>query len=339
MSISSKIQDITNSRNRIRTKMIAANQATSTDKLSTLSTNLEIGTDTTDATATAADILAPKTAYAGGSKITGTMSIITSQEIDDIIDEIFTFRPKSFAEATDAEIAQYLTMHRNGDIDLTDYWSIGDTREVDISAMSAYEDLEDTHAAQTITLQIWHGPDIFDLSDGGKNVFVIGLAASLDDGKGVINNEATNAGGWKESERRPWCDEVFREALPESTKNLFKSFVYYGTSGGSSTQLDEMENYFTYPALTELISWEECEEDLPGYTANESNQFDYFAEDYENRCLKVGTTSTGANYLLRSPYLIGGTNFNFINNNGYIRSNTNAANANYPHDIVLFGCI
>lgn len=89
MSISSKIQDIINSRNAIRTKMVAANQATNTDKLSTLATNLEIGTDTDDATASASDILSPKTAYVRGGKVTGTMSIITSQEIDEIVAEIF----------------------------------------------------------------------------------------------------------------------------------------------------------------------------------------------------------------------------------------------------------
>ena len=42
MSIASEITRLTNARNTIRTKMVAAGQATSTDKLNTLATNLTI---------------------------------------------------------------------------------------------------------------------------------------------------------------------------------------------------------------------------------------------------------------------------------------------------------
>lgn len=90
MSIESRIEGITSARNTIRNKMRSAGQATTTDKLATLATNLSIGVDTSDATATASDIFSPKTAYVKGQKITGTRSLATSAEITQIINNIFS---------------------------------------------------------------------------------------------------------------------------------------------------------------------------------------------------------------------------------------------------------
>lgn len=89
MSVNSSIASLLNSRNTIRDKMVAAGQASSTDKLADLSDNLVIGTDTSDANATAGDIVSGKTAYINGVKVTGTMAMSNSEEIEEIVNDIF----------------------------------------------------------------------------------------------------------------------------------------------------------------------------------------------------------------------------------------------------------
>lgn len=161
---------------------------------------------------------------------------------------------KSFSAATDEEITAMLTAVRNETIthqNLVDAgWTVGSERSVQLSAMSA-TGVGESHSAQTATFVILHGKDFFDLSDGGKNLFVVGMKTVLNKG-GYINSSRTNVGGWGSSNRRTWCDNVFRNALPSEVKNWFKKFKYKSSNGNKSTAVSTLENYFTFASPGEL---------------------------------------------------------------------------------------
>lgn len=193
------------------------------------------------------------------------------------IDEIFgkkTVQILPFATATDAQITAMLEAVRNGDIDIEDLgWKVGDEHTVHISAMEA-TGVSESHVEQDATFVILHGKDMFDLVDGGKNLFVIGMEMYLMNGNqpetGYINPTNTNVGGWNESARYPWCDNVFKPALPTEVQKWFKEFYYKASAGKSSAKMTTSQGYFTLPAEVEVTGTTEA------VYSSEGSQFDYF---------------------------------------------------------------
>ena len=239
---------------------------------------------------------------------------------------------KSFAQATDEEITLMLGLHRSGIIDLSTVWAVGEERPVHLSAMEA-TGVGETHVEQDATLVILHGPDMFELSDGGKNAFVIGLKNMLaNNGSregGYINSSNTNVGGWNSSARRPWCDNVFMKALPAEVQGWFKKFKYKVSAGNNSTTIETLENYFTFPAEIEVFG-------TTTYSvAGEGSLMKYY-ETAANRKKYPGDSSTSASYWWeRSPRASYTTNFCIVDSNG----GASYTGAYSSRGLAPFGCV
>ena len=83
-------------------------------------------------------------------------------------------------------------------------------------------------------------------TSGGKNTpdFIVGLRNSLVE-TGYMNPTDTNEGGWAGCARRTWCNDVFRMAIPESIRGIFKQFKWKQRNGGkNSSGLVETIDYF-----------------------------------------------------------------------------------------------
>jgi len=154
----------------------------------------------------------------------------------------------SWEEGTDAQIAAMVAADRSGTINLQDYWSVGDTRSVSLSAMEA-TGVGETHAAQTVNLVLMdstcRGFTWTETPSSGVTVprFIVGMKDSLKE-NGYMNAEGTNAGGWRDCARRAWCNSIFYNALPTDLKPIFKYFSWSQGQGGTDTGVNTTSDIF-----------------------------------------------------------------------------------------------
>ena len=233
----------------------------------------------------------------------------------------------SWSSGSDADIIEALQMHYNGDIDLHDYWSVGDERTIHLSAMEA-TGVGEAHDAVDLTFVLMNAGGKT-LSDGTTEcAFVVGVKEALYPG-GYMNSTNTNSGGWNSCARRTWCNSVFYNAISSTIKSIFKQFKNKsGTGGGSSSGTSDTTDYFALPAEIEVFG------STTYSVAGEGSQFKYY-ETAANR-IKLRTDTQAAGYWWeRSP--ISG------NSNSFCRVITSGSayytNANTTHGLSPFGCI
>ena len=187
-------------------------------------------------TATVTVSVAETSNYLGGSA-TCTVELESALEI------------VSWASGTDEQIAAMVAAADAGQIDLSDYWSEGDTRTVRLSSMSA-TGVGESHAAQSVQF-VLSDPGHFTLASGKPCNFVVNMKDCLKE-TGYMNSSNTNSGGWNGCARRTWCNNVFRNAIPSGLRPAFKQFktkAATGTGTASTTSTD----WFALPSEMEVF--------------------------------------------------------------------------------------
>ena len=243
------------------------------------------------------------------------------------------FRIVTWAGGTDEEIVKMVEAADQGLINLSDYWAVGDTRTVQLSAMSA-TGVSESHSAQEVDLVLMHagGYDLNAAVASGRTKcsFVVGLKDSLAEA-GYMNSSTTNSGSWNGSARRTWCNNVFRNAIPSTLRAIFKQFKTVTAQTYNSSTNQTSVDYFALPAEREIF-------DARNYcNQTEYNalfQFDYY-KTASNRVKKLGKTGTASYWWERSPYYNDSVYFCRVYSNGSADSNV----ASYTYGLAPFGCI
>lgn len=219
----------------------------------------------------------------------------------------------TWADGTDAEIVAMVNAADNGEINLADFWSVGDERKVTLSAMTA-TGVGESHAEQTVTLVLMNagGKTLANATPSGRIEcsFIVGMKNGLANGTsveaGYINASDTTSGGWESCARRTWCNNVFRNAIPSALRDIFKQHFNI-TSGGSSDTITTSTDYFALPAEMEVFG----SVTIANPTV-ESNlaQFEYYKTS-ANRVKKRGDSGSANSWWERS--ILSGSSSHFCN--------------------------
>lgn len=231
----------------------------------------------------------------------------------------------SWADGTDEEIAAMVAAADAGQIDLSDYWSEGDTRTVSLSSMSA-TGVGESHAAQSVQF-VLSDPGHFTLASGKPCNFVVNMKDCLKE-TGYMNSSNTNSGGWNGCARRTWCNNVFRNAIPSGLRPAFKQFktkAATGTVTASTTSTD----WFALPSEMEVFG----RVTYANSSAESGNtQLNYYKTS-SNRVKKVNGRAVW--WWERSPYSNNSALFCMVSGAG----GANSGSASGGNGLSPFGCI
>lgn len=234
----------------------------------------------------------------------------------------------SWADGTDEQIVAMVNAANQGLINLADYWSVGDERQVTLSAMDA-TGVGESHAEQTVTMVLIH-QGLYELVDGGTCNFIVGQKNALAT-RGYMNSSDTNDGSWDSCARRTWCNSVYYNAIPETLRPIFKKFrtVTAETYNGSTNKTSE--DYFALAAEKEIFG---TRNNSNSTEASALTQFDYYKTE-ANRIKKQGDNGSNYSWWMRSPYVNASFDFCLV----YADGTVNTYGASHNRSIAPFGCI
>lgn len=246
----------------------------------------------------------------------------------------------SWAEGSNTDVAAMIDGARRGVINLHDYWTVGDERVVSLTTMPNTMTGE-AHVTQSVTLVLMDSSCMgftYNEADADGNTtpkFMVGIKGVLNNGttyeSGYINTSASNSGGWKDSLRRTWCNDMLFQALPIYIQTSFREFKWKTGKGDSNTAgLNETTDFIgLYPEKVIMGS------DVQFAQSDESalyNQWEYY-ENASNRIKYVGNSAAGY-WTASTP---SGTSGMWVYIGGTGVPRTIASNA--VAAITAFGCI
>lgn len=154
------------------------------------------------------------------------------------------FKIVSWADGTDEEIAAMLDAHYKNEINISDYWSVGDERVMHLSAMDVDWEVgvnkkgEKQPALDTtvVILDFEHDDLVTPINNHNKTAISVQMKSALNY-SGIIDGDIDDKFysiyyehelssvrfSWKECKRKVnWINNIFNNSLPVAMKNIVK---------------------------------------------------------------------------------------------------------------------
>lgn len=199
----------------------------------------------------------------------------------------------TWADGTDAQIVAAVASADAGNINLADYWNVGDKRTVALSAMSATE-VGESHDTQSATMVLVDTNSIitngYQISGGGYPSFIVQLENCLNE-KGYMNSTDTNQNGYGFSARHFWMMDVYKNAIPNTISLIFKNVNIRYIDSYNAQMFSETYSKFFLPTVKEIVGGSQqttAGSDTTGYSDlyefNNMSQWKYYETvDYRKK--------------------------------------------------------
>lgn len=240
----------------------------------------------------------------------------------------------TWQSGTYEEISKMLEAHYKGDINIANYWSVGDTRTESISEIPSGTTGEE-QSAQSIDLIIigFNHDDmvtgIYNITKAAITVQTVNCLTT----KGYLSNNryVSNTSGtvrWSSSSRRTWCNSDFYNALNVDLRNLVKQVIKTSNRGThvdyTNYVLSETTNDFVF-----MLSQAEVFDSMASiYNDNKDGiQYKYMKIGAANRVKYL--SGTLYDWWLRTSYATSKIFFMVVNTTGDGMDSPYANNSNY----------
>ena len=258
----------------------------------------------------------------------GSADNYTDEEIEELVKNILVkpdvpnFEIVTWADGTYEQIQAMLEAHYRGDINISEYWSVGDTRTVSLTAMEA-EYVGESHSAQDVELIIIgfdHDDLTTSINSKTKAAVTVQLKNCLSEaGYMYGSSSAFKYSLWSDSPRRTWCNSTFKNSLPIELSNLIKTVMKH-TWRYSENTITDYELYRTQQSTDDycfLISEFEVygaqylDYSIYGKVGDDGIQYDYYKID-ANKLKYYGINDNKTPWYTRTSFVEKRNNASFF---------------------------
>lgn len=196
----------------------------------------------------------------------------------------------SFSDGRSEQIIDMINRHYAGEIDISDYWSVGDERVINLRSMSTSY-VNEAHVAQAITLVIIgiEHDTLYDEPSKKACITVQTKEVLGNDGEaetGIMHTSVSLSGAWGSCNRKKWCSNVFKQALPEVFSENIKEVKKYYAIG--SNIYSGKNDVFFLPSANVFSEYKNNYETVYPYFLDESNVIKKVNNNGSTSSLKCG---------------------------------------------------